>query len=135
MFNRHFPLYGLRYRIGSWRYRRRHPWQFPADPPVEDRPGARASATLRPPIAASDRVQLDEPPARTVEVDSVRDQTYWVMEYRGDWVVRHDDIEIATLPNRTTALTVAVLRAHEDRPSEVVILGRDGAIEEKCDFA
>ena len=67
-------------------------------------------------------------------VDSVRDRTYWVVERSGEWVVRHDDVNIATLPTRTTALTVAVLRAHEDRPSEVVILGQDGAIQEKCEF-
>jgi hypothetical protein len=125
MVRKHFLFYGLRHRLGAWRYRigawRFRRSQLPADPPHVDQFGATETATLPPADA-------------TNPVDPVGEQTYWVMERRGHWVVLNDDVEIATLPSRTTALTVAVLRAHEDQPSEVVILGRDGSIEEKCEF-
>jgi Uncharacterized protein conserved in bacteria (DUF2188) len=56
------------------------------------------------------------------------------MERLGVWVVRHDDVEIASLPSRTHAVAVAVQRAREHKPSEVLILGRNGAIEEQRAF-
>ena len=64
----------------------------------------------------------------------VRGQTYWVMERLGVWIVRHDDVEVATLSSRTHAVAVAVQRARADPPSEVLVLGRNGAIEEQRAF-
>ena len=61
--------------------------------------------------------------------------TYWVMERLGQWIVRHEDVEIASLPSRTHAVAVAIERAKADPPSEVLILGRAGAIEEQRVFA
>ena len=49
-------------------------------------------------------------------------------------MVRHDDVEIASLPSRTHAVAVAVERAKADQPSEVLILGSAGAIEERRAF-
>ena len=60
--------------------------------------------------------------------------TYWVMERLGVWIVRHDDVEIASLPSRTHAVAVAAQRAKADPPSEVLILGRNGTIEERRAF-
>jgi hypothetical protein len=60
--------------------------------------------------------------------------TYWVKERLGVWIVRHDDVEIASLPGRTHAVAVAVQRAQANPPSEILILGRDGAIEERREF-
>lgn len=57
--------------------------------------------------------------------------TFWVMERAGVWIVRHDDAEIATLPGRTHAVAVAMNRAQADQPSEILILGPTGAIEER----
>jgi len=60
--------------------------------------------------------------------------TFWVMARARQWIVRHDDVDIATLPSRTHAVAVAVNRAKEDQPSEVLILGPSGAIEERRTF-
>jgi uncharacterized protein DUF2188 len=60
----------------------------------------------------------------------VRGETFWVIERLGQWIVRHDDVEIASLPSRTHAVAVAVRRAKEAAPSEVLVLGRNGGIEE-----
>lgn len=76
-------------------------------------------------VASADDVAVEDPTGY---------KTYWVMQQRHGWVVRRDDNQIAILPTRTAALTLAVLRAHDDQPSEVVILGPDGEIEEKCSF-
>jgi len=65
--------------------------------------------------------------------DRVR-KTYWVMRRGRDWIVRHDDVDLATLPSRTHAVAVAANRAQADQPSEIVILGPDGAIEERRTF-
>lgn len=56
------------------------------------------------------------------------------MERLGVWIVRHDDVEIASLPGRTHAVAVAVQRAQEHKPCEILILGRNGAIEERREF-
>jgi hypothetical protein len=48
--------------------------------------------------------------------------------------VRRNEVQVAVVPTKTAALTLAVLRAHDDQPSEVVILRPDGEIEEKCSF-
>ena len=61
-------------------------------------------------------------------------ETYWVMERLGLWIIRHDDVEIASLPGRTHAVAVAVQRAQANPPSEILILGPDGAIEERRAF-
>ena len=60
--------------------------------------------------------------------------TYWVMERAGFWIVRHDDVDIASLPSRTHAVAVAMNRAKEDPPSELLVLGRGGGIEERRTF-
>ena len=60
--------------------------------------------------------------------------TFWVMERARQWIVRHDDVDVATLPSRTHAVAVAINRAKEDQPSEVLILGPSGAIEERRTF-
>jgi Uncharacterized protein conserved in bacteria (DUF2188) len=57
--------------------------------------------------------------------------TYWVMQRLGVWIVRHNDIEIASLPSKTHAVAVASQRAEADRPAEVLILGSGGQIEER----
>ncbi len=58
-------------------------------------------------------------------------KTYWVMQRLGVWIVREDDVEIASLPSRTHAVAVAVQRAQVDQPSEILVLGPAGAIEER----
>lgn len=60
--------------------------------------------------------------------------TYWVMQRAREWIVRHDDVDIATLPSRTHAVAVAMNHAKADQPSEVLILGPAGAIEERRTF-
>jgi uncharacterized protein DUF2188 len=60
--------------------------------------------------------------------------TFWVMERARQWIVRHDDVDLASLPSRTHAVAVAMNRAKEDQPSEVLILGANGAIEERKTF-
>ena len=60
--------------------------------------------------------------------------TFWVMERARQWIVRHDDVDLASLPSRTHAVAVAMNRAKEDQPSEVLILGPSGAIEERKTF-
>lgn len=60
--------------------------------------------------------------------------TFWVMERARQWIVRHHDVDIATLPSRTHAVAVAINRAKEDQPSEVLILGSTGSIEERRTF-
>lgn len=60
--------------------------------------------------------------------------TYWVMERAGIWIVRQDDVDIATLPSRTHAVAVAMNRARADQPSEILVLGPSGAIEERRTF-
>jgi hypothetical protein len=60
--------------------------------------------------------------------------TFWVMERARQWIVRHDDVDVATLPSRTHAVAVAMNRAKEDQPSEVLVLGPTGAIEERRTF-
>ena len=44
------------------------------------------------------------------------------------------DEDLATLPSRTHAVAVAMNRAKEDQPSEVLVLGPSGAIEERRTF-
>jgi hypothetical protein len=60
--------------------------------------------------------------------------TYWVMQRAGQWIVRHDDEDLATLPSRTHATAVAVQRAEADQPSEILILGPTGSIQERKTF-
>ena len=60
--------------------------------------------------------------------------TYWVMSRGRDWIVRHDDVDLANLPSRTHAVAVAVNRAKADQPCEILILGPNGAIEERKTF-
>lgn len=60
--------------------------------------------------------------------------TFWVMERARQWIVRHDDVDLASLPTRTHAVAVAMNRAKADQPSEVLILGPTGAIEERRTF-
>ena len=43
-------------------------------------------------------------------------------------------MDLATLPSRTHAVAVAINRAKDDQPSEVLILGPNGAIEERRTF-
>lgn len=64
----------------------------------------------------------------------VERNTYWVMSRGRDWIVRHDDEEVANLPSRTHAVAVAVNRARADQPCEILILGPSGAIEERRTF-
>jgi hypothetical protein len=130
----HYRIAAWRYRIGAWRYRRRLARQFPENAPHVDPPTTKHDVALLPPGTDLERGWNHAQPSRVIEDDSLRDQTYLVMERLGAWIVRHDDVEIASRGNRTEALTVAVLYAYEDQPSEVVILGQDGAIEEKCAF-
>ena len=56
------------------------------------------------------------------------------MQRGREWIVRHDDVDLATLPSRTHAVAVASQRAQADQPSEVLILGPNGAIEERRTF-
>jgi hypothetical protein len=56
------------------------------------------------------------------------------MERSGSWIVRHDDVEIASLPSRTHAVAVAMNRAQADQPSEILVLGPNGAIDERRTF-
>ena len=49
--------------------------------------------------------------------------TYWVISRGRDWIVRHDDVDLANLPSRTHAVAVAVNRAKADQPCEILILG------------
>ena len=51
-----------------------------------------------------------------------------------DWIVRCDDIDLATLPSRTHAVAVAVNRARAGQPSEILVLGPNGAVEERRTF-
>lgn len=60
--------------------------------------------------------------------------TFWVMERARQWIVRHDDVEVAALPSRTHAVAVAMNRAKAEQPSEVLVLGTNGAIEEPRTF-
>jgi hypothetical protein len=60
--------------------------------------------------------------------------TFWVMERARQWIVRHHDVDVAALPSRTHAVAVAMNRAKDDQPSEVLILGPNGAIEERRTF-
>ena len=60
--------------------------------------------------------------------------TYWVMQRDRTWIVRHNDEDIASLPSRTHATAVAVHRAALDQPSEILILGPSGGIEERKTF-
>jgi hypothetical protein len=60
--------------------------------------------------------------------------TFWVMQRGGQWIVRHEDEDIASLPSRTHAVAVAAKRAEADQPSEVLILGPTGSIEERRTF-
>jgi len=60
--------------------------------------------------------------------------TYWVMSRGRDWIVRHDEVVLTILPSRTHAVAVAVNRAKADQPSEILVLGPDGAIEERRTF-
>ena len=60
--------------------------------------------------------------------------TYWVMQRDRLWIVRHDDEDIASLPSRTHAVAVAAHRAEIDKPSEILILGPSGGIEERRTF-
>jgi len=60
--------------------------------------------------------------------------TYWVMQRAGIWIIRHDDVDIASLPTRTHAVAVAVNRAQADQPSELMVLDSSGAIEERRTF-
>lgn len=60
--------------------------------------------------------------------------TFWVMERARQWIVRHHDVDVATLPSRTHAVAVAMNRAKEDQPSEVLVLGPTGSIEERRTF-
>ena len=41
--------------------------------------------------------------------------TFWVMARAKQWIVRHDDVDLATLPSRTHAVAVAINRAKADR--------------------
>ena len=60
--------------------------------------------------------------------------TFWVMERARQWIVRHHDVDVATLPSRTHAVAVAMNRAKEEQPSEVLVLGPTGEIEERRTF-
>ena len=60
--------------------------------------------------------------------------TYWVVPRAGQWIVRHDAVELTALPSRTHATAVAVQRAEADQPSEILILGPTGSIEERKTF-
>jgi hypothetical protein len=60
--------------------------------------------------------------------------TFWVMQRGSVWIVRHNDEDIASLPSRTHAAAVAAHRAEEEQPSEVLILGPSGGIEERRTF-
>ena len=60
--------------------------------------------------------------------------TFWVMPRAKQWIVRHNDEDLATLPSRTHAVAVAMNRAKEDQPSEILVLGPNGAIEERRTF-
>ena len=60
--------------------------------------------------------------------------TFWVMQRARQWIVRHHDVDVATLPSRTHAVAVAMNRAKEEQPSEVLVLGADGSIEERRTF-
>jgi hypothetical protein len=64
----------------------------------------------------------------------VERNTYWVMSRGRDWIVRHDDVDLANLPSRTHAVAVAVNRAKVDQPCEILVLGPSGAIEERRTF-
>jgi hypothetical protein len=64
----------------------------------------------------------------------VERNTYWVMARGRDWIVRHDDVDLANLPSRTHAVAVAVNRAMKDQPCEILILGPNGVIEERRTF-
>ncbi len=60
--------------------------------------------------------------------------TYWVIPRGRSWIVRHHDEDIADLPTRTHAVAVASTRAKDDEPSEILILGPSGGIEERRTF-
>jgi Uncharacterized protein conserved in bacteria (DUF2188) len=68
------------------------------------------------------------------EDGGVARNTYWVMRRDRTWIVRHNDEDIASLPSRTHATAVAVHRAELDQPSEILILGPSGGIEERRTF-
>ena len=124
-----YPLARMRHRMWIRRYRRRYPVDL--DPPLasssEAETGGDDDPLLDPTeeVARADDVAVEDPTGY---------KTYWVIQQRHGWIVRRDDSQIAILPTRTAALTLAVLRARDDQPSEVVILGSDGEIEEKCSF-
>jgi hypothetical protein len=119
----------MRHRMWIRRYRRRYPVDLDLllASSSEAETGGDDGPLLDPTeeVARADDVALEDPTGY---------KTYWVMQQRHGWIVRRDDSQIAILPTRTAALTLAVLRAHDDQPSEVVILGLDGEIEEKCSF-
>lgn len=60
--------------------------------------------------------------------------TFWVMQRGRDWIVRHDNVDLATLPSRTHAVAVAMHRAEAEQPSEMLVLGPSGGIEERRTF-
>jgi hypothetical protein len=119
----------MRHRMWIRRYRRRYPVDLDLllASSSEAETGGDDGPLLDPTeeAARADDVALEDPTGY---------KTYWVMQQRHGWIVRRDDSQIAILPTRTAALTLAVLRAHDDQPSEVVILGPDGEIEEKWSF-